>query len=40
MKRTAKRGEQDDEKRLSAPQVVVDWLPVIAALVKWLIENV
>ncbi|MFF3247399.1 hypothetical protein ACFYWY_27600 [Streptomyces sp. NPDC002870] len=31
---------QPDEKRLSIRQVLMDWLPVAALIVKWVVENV
>ncbi|MFD6331259.1 hypothetical protein ACFWGI_17015 [Streptomyces niveus] len=36
---TAEHGGQDNEKRLSVRQVLIDWLPVAAIIVEWMLQH-
>lgn len=35
----AEQQEQRDRRRLTWSQALMDWSPVIAAIIKWLVEN-
>lgn len=30
---------KQEEKRLPVRQMLIDWLPVLAVIVKWLVQN-